>query len=159
MVGLPLFLRAATIPFTAFVQISGEALRLEAAAFDRLLSAVNSDFSQLLYHYTQALFNQLGQHVVCNRLHPIAQRCARWLLMTHDRMARDDFLLTHEFLAQMLGVRRARVTEVAGRLQQAGLIRYYRGRIHVLDRTGLEAASCECYGVIRQEYDRLLGPA
>jgi CRP-like cAMP-binding protein len=159
MVGLPLFLRATTIPFTAFVQVPGAALRMEAAAFDRLLGEVNNDFNQLLYLYTQALFNQLGQHVVCNRLHPIVQRCARWLLMTHDRMGRDDFPLTHDFLAQMLGVRRASVTEVAGRLQQAGLIRYRRGVIQVLDRLGLEAASCECYGVIKQGYDRLLGPA
>jgi CRP-like cAMP-binding protein len=158
MVGLPLFLRATSIPFTAFVQVPGEALRMEAAAFDRLMDEATSEFSALLYRYTQALFNQLGQHVVCNRLHPIAQRCARWLLMTHDRMGRDTFSLTQEFLAQMLGVRRASVTEVAGRLQKAGLIRYHRGMIEVRDRAGLEAASCECYGVIKQQYDRLLGP-
>ena len=159
MGGLPLFLRATSIPFTTFVQVAGEALRMRAAAFAALLDEVNSDFSQLLYLYTQALFNQLGQHVVCNRLHPIEQRCARWLLMTQDRMGHDEFQLTHEFLAQMLGVRRASVTEVAGRLQKAGLIRYRRGVIQVRDRTGLEAASCECYGVIKQQYDRLLGPA
>jgi CRP-like cAMP-binding protein len=157
MVGLPLFLRATTIPFTAFVQIPGEGLRMEAAAFDSLVGEVNSDLHQLLYQYTQALFNQLGQHVIGNRMHPIRQRCARWLLTTHDRMGRDDFLLTHEFLAQMLGVRRVSVTQVAGQLQKAGLIRYHRGHIEVLDRAGLEAASCECYGVIRQGYDLLLG--
>jgi CRP-like cAMP-binding protein len=105
------------------------------------------------------LFNQLSQHVVCNRLHRIVQRCACWLLLTHDRVGRDEFPLTHEFFAIMLRVRQASVTEVAGRLQKAGLIRYRLGIIPVLDRAGLEAASCECYGVIKQEYDRLLGPA
>jgi CRP-like cAMP-binding protein len=158
LIGLPLALYANTVPFTVFVQVPGEALRIDAAVFDRLLLEETGTLRQFLYRYTQALFNQLAQHVVCNRLHRIAQRCARWLLMTHDRVGRDDFPLTHEFLALMLGVRRASVTEVAGRLQQAGLIRYRLGTIQVLDRAGLEAASCECYGVIQQEYDRLLGP-
>ena len=159
MVGLPLFLRAASMPLTALVQVPGEALRMDAEAFDRLLREGNEEFRHLLYRYTQALFNQLAQHVVCNRLHSIAPRCARWLLLTHDRVGQAAFPLTHEFLAQMLGVRRASVTEVAGRLQQAGLIHYRYGIITILDRAGLEAASCECYGVIKQEYDRLLGPA
>jgi CRP-like cAMP-binding protein len=159
LVGLPLVLYANTIPFTAFVQVPGEALRIDAEVFGRLLHEGSGALHQLFYRYTQALFNQLAQHVVCNRLHRIAQRCARWLLLTHDRVGRDDFPLTHEFLALMLGVRRASVTEVAGRLQRAGLIRYRLGVIEVLDRVGLEAASCECYGVIKQEYDRLLGPA
>ena len=159
LVGLPLFLRATRSPFTAFVQVPGEALRMAAVVFERLLDEGNSDLHQRLYRYTHVLFNQIGQLVVCNRLHLIAQRCARWLLLTHDRMGRDDFLLTHDFLAQMLGVRRASVTEVAGRLQQAGLIRYRRGVIQVLDRAGLEAACCECYGVMQQQYDQLLGPA
>jgi CRP-like cAMP-binding protein len=159
LIGLPLLLYANTVPFTAFVQVPGEALRIEAEVFSRLLLEGTGVLSQLLYRYTQALFNQLAQHVVCNRLHRIAQRCARWLLLTHDRVGRDEFPLTHEFLALMLGVRRASVTEVAGRLQKAGLIRYRLGIIRVLDRAGLEAACCECYGVIKQEYDRLLGPA
>jgi CRP-like cAMP-binding protein len=158
LIGLPLFLRANSLPFTAFVQVPGEALRMEAAAFDRLLREGSEEFSHLLYRYTQALFNQLAQHVVCNRLHPVEQRCARWLLLTHDRVARDEFPLPQEFLAQMLGARRTSVTAVTGRLQQAGLIRYRRGIVRMLDRAGLEAASCECYGVIKQEYDRLLGP-
>src|SRR5919198_5702383 len=106
LVGLPLFLRAASMPLTALVQVPGEALRIEAQAFGRLLREGSEEFSYLLYHYTQALFNQLAQHVVCNRLHPVEQRCAHWLLLTHDRVARDEFPLTHEFLAQMLGVRR-----------------------------------------------------
>jgi CRP-like cAMP-binding protein len=159
LVGLPLFLRATSMPLTALVQVPGEALRMDAEAFDRLLRAGSEEFSHLLYRYTQALFNQLAQHVVCNRLHSIAPRCARWLLLTHDRVGQATFPLTHEFLAQMLGVRRASVTEVAGRLQRARLIHYRYGIITILDRAGLEAASCECYGVIKQEYDRLLGPA
>jgi CRP-like cAMP-binding protein len=159
LIGLSLVLYANIVPFTAFVQVPGEALRIEAEVFGRLLLEGSGVLSQLLYRYTQALFNQLAQHVVCNRLHRTAQRCARWLLLTHDRVGRDEFPLTHEFLALMLGVRRATVTEVAGRLQKAGLIRYRLGIIRVLDRAGLEAACCECYGVIKQEYDRLLGPA
>jgi CRP-like cAMP-binding protein len=159
LIGLPLVLYANTIPFTAFVQVPGEALRIDAAVFGRLLPEGTGALHQLLYRYSLALFNQLAQHVVCNRLHRIAQRCARWLLLTHDRVGRDEFPLTHEFLALMLGARRASVTEVAGRLQKAGLIRYRLGIVRVLDRAGLEAASCECYGVIKQEYDRLLGPA
>jgi CRP-like cAMP-binding protein len=158
MIGLPLFLQANSIPFTAFVQVPGAALRMEAEVFGRLLQERTGALNALLYRYTQALFNQLAQHVVCNRLHRIAQRCARWMLLTHDRVSSDEFPLTHEFLALMLGVRRASVSEVVGRLQQAGLIHSRRGMILVLDRAGLEAASCECYGVIKQEYDRLLGP-
>jgi CRP-like cAMP-binding protein len=159
LIGLPMVLYANTIPFTAFVQVAGEALRMDAAVFGRLLHAGTGALPQLLYRYSQALFNQLAQHVVCNRLHRIAQRCARWMLLTHDRVGRNEFPLTQEFLALMLGVRRASVTEVAGRLQKAGLIRYRLGIVRVLNRTGLEATSCECYGVIKQEYDRLLGPA
>ena len=158
LIGLPLFLRAASMPLTAIVQVPGEALCMDAEAFDHLLREGPEEFNHLLYRYTQALFNQLAQHVVCNRLHPIASRCARWLLLTHDRVGQAAFPLTHEFLAQMLGVRRASVTEVAGRLQKAGLIHYRYGIIMILDRAGLEAASCECYSVIQQEYDRLLGP-
>src|SRR5919109_1028694 len=117
MVGLPLFLRAASMPLTALVQVPGEALRMDAEAFDRLLREGNEEFRHLLSRYTQALFNQLAQHVVCNRLHPVEQRCAHWLLLTHDRVARDEFPLTHQFLAQMLGVRRTSVMTIAGRLQ------------------------------------------
>ena len=95
--------------------------------------------------------------MVCNRLHSIAQRCTRWLLMNHDRVDSDQFLLTQEFLAQMLGVRRASVSMVASKLQKAGLIRYSRGVITILNRRGLEAAACECYGIIEAEYGRLIG--
>jgi CRP-like cAMP-binding protein len=111
----------------------------------------------LLLRYTQALVNQIAQTAACNRLHSIEERCSRWLLMTHDRVVGDQFVLTQEFLGLMLGVRRQSVNAVAGHLQKAGLIRYRRGQITILDRQGLEAASCECYRVIRREFDRLLG--
>ncbi len=110
----------------------------------------------VLHRYTQALFTQIAQSAGCNRLHSIEQRCARWLLMTQDRVGADRFPLTQEFLGQMLGVRRATVTEAAGTLQKAGLITYSRGTIIVLDRQGLEAAACECYQIVRDDYDRLL---
>jgi CRP-like cAMP-binding protein len=112
----------------------------------------------LLLRYAQALQEQTAQSVACNRRHGIDERCARWLLMTHDRVGADQFPLTQDFLAFMLGVRRASVTVAAGMLQQAGLIRYRRGQIAVRDREGLEAASCECYGIVRRKYAQLLGP-
>ena len=108
-------------------------------------------------HYAHAFFNQVAQSAACAHLHPLEQRCARWLLMTRERMPSDEFLLTHEFLAMMLGVRRAGVTEAAGALQGDGLIRYNRGHVTILDREGLEARSCECYAVTKAEFDRLLG--
>ena len=111
----------------------------------------------LLHRYVQSLMLLMAQSSACNRLHPIQHRCARWLLMTHDRVGIDQFPLTQEFLSQMLGVRRAAVSEVASALRKAGLIRYSRGKITVTDRKGLEAASCECYLVVKEEYDRLLG--
>jgi CRP-like cAMP-binding protein len=157
LVGVPRFLQAVSMPFTAIVQVPGAALRMAVETFDQVVGAPGGEFSRLLARYTQAWCNQLGQHVVCNRLHAVGQRCARWLLMTQDRVGRPEFPLTQEFLAIMLGVRRASVTEVAKRLQQAGLIRYRRGLIQILDRPGLEAASCECYGVVVQEANRLLG--
>lgn len=111
-----------------------------------------SDLVDRLNLYTQAFFTQLAQSVSCNRVYNVEQRCARWLLMTHDRVTGDSFLLTHEFLAQMLGVRRAGVTEVAGRLQEAGLINYSRGRISIRNRKGLEKLSCECYQIVRTKF-------
>jgi CRP-like cAMP-binding protein len=101
--------------------------------------------------------NLVMQSVACNHLHSVEQRCCRWLLLTHDRVDSDEFALTQEFLPQMLGVRRASVSEIAAKLQKAGLINYHRGRITILDRPGLEAGSCECYQVIQQGYERLLG--
>jgi CRP-like cAMP-binding protein len=148
-----------SMPFTAFTQIPGAALKMDVAAFDRAVVTVGSDFSYMLARYAQAWCTQLGQHAACNRVRQVVERCARGLLQTQDRVGRADFPLTQEFLAVMQGVRRTSVTGVARQLQQKGLIQYRRGMIHVLDRPGLEAASCECYGIITQETDRLLGPA
>jgi CRP-like cAMP-binding protein len=156
MVGLPVFLGSESTPSQALVQIPGAGLRMPTMAFRRE-NPPGSPLHDLLHRYTQTLINQMAQGMVCNRMHSIAQRCARWLLLTHDRVNADQFLLTQAFLAQMLGVRRATVSTVAGRLQKAGLIRYSRGIITVLDRPGLEAAACECYRIIEAEYDRLLG--
>ena len=116
----------------------------------------NGHFAALLRLYTQALMIQISQGTACNSAHSIEQRCARWLLLTHDRVRKDEFLLTQEFLGQMLGVRRASVGAVAGALQKRRYIRYSRGRITILNRRGLESASCICYSIIRKEYDRLL---
>jgi CRP-like cAMP-binding protein len=159
LVGVPRFLQAGSMPFTAFVQVPGAALQMEAGRFDQTVKTVGSDFAAVLARYTQAWCTQLSQHAVCHGHHRVVQRCARWLLQTHDRVGRATFPLTQEFLAMMLGVRRPSVTIVARQLKQAGLIEYHHGVIHVLDRPGLEAASCECYGVISREMDRLLGPA
>jgi CRP-like cAMP-binding protein len=155
MVGLPVFLGADRTPGLAFAQIPGEALRMPAAVFAEE-ARPEGPFRALLYRYTQALMVQISQSTACNRLHTDEQRCARWLLMTQDRVGGDQFPLTQEFLAMMLGVRRARVNAVAGALRTRGVIRYVRGVITVLNRPGLEAASCKCYGIIKAEYDRLL---
>jgi CRP-like cAMP-binding protein len=130
-----------------------------AAAFTQAIEALGSAFAGVLARYTQVWCIQLAQHAVCNRVHRVVERCARWLLQTQDRVGRAAFPLTQEFLAMMLGAQRPSVTDVARQLQQGGLIRYQRGMIHVLDRPGLEAASCECYGLIARETERLLGPA
>ena len=159
LVGIPRFLQTDRMPFTAVVQVPGAALRMEAAHFDLAVRTVGSDFAEVLARYTHAWCTQLGQHAACHGHHRVGPRCARWLLQTADRVGRAVFPLTQELLAIMLGVRRPSVTAVARQLQQAGLIAYQRGLIHVLDRPGLEAASCECYGVIRREMERLLGPA
>ena len=155
-VGLPLFLGADSTPGMAIAQIGGDAQRMPAAAFQHAV-ARDSAFAALLNRTTLALFTQIAQASFCNRTHPMVQRCARWLLMTHDRVSGDTFPLTHEFLSQMLGVRRATITEAMGPLQQAGLITYARGIVQIVDRAGLEAASCECYRIIRDEYHRLTG--
>lgn len=135
-------------------QIPGRALRMEANAFKEEL-ARRGNLYRMMQRYTHALLLQVAQSAACNRLHSTEQRCCKWLLLTHDRVEGDEFPLTHEFLSQMLGVRRAGVTEVAGNLQRAGFIGYRRGTLRILDRRGLEAASCECYETIRKEFDRL----
>jgi CRP-like cAMP-binding protein len=158
LVGLPAYLGGYISPLQAFCQIPGSAWRTEAGQFREMVRR-NEVLNNLLQRYTQALFNQISQAAACNRAHPIEERCARWLLMTHDRAVGDTFPLTHVFLAQMLGVRRATVTVVAGMLQQAGLIAYRRGVMTIVNRAGLEAASCECYRMIREDYERLFrGP-
>jgi CRP-like cAMP-binding protein len=137
-------------------QVPGAAARVPAHAIADLVQS-NGRARTLLQRHAQFILVQAAQIAACNRLHPVEERCARWLLMTHDRVGRDDFLLTQEFLSQMLGVRRARVNVAAGILQRAGLIRYTRGRLRLTDRAGLEAAACECYDVLGKAYERLAG--
>jgi CRP-like cAMP-binding protein len=154
MVGLPAFLGVTTSAQRVYCQLPGPALQLSVEALAGFLSG-DGDLHRLLHRYTQAVMVFLGQSVACNRLHTVEQRCARWLAHTHDRVDQDSFPLTQEFLAQMLGVRRASVSVSAQTLQQAGLIRYSRGRITVLDRDGLRAAACPCYPIIHREFDKL----
>jgi CRP-like cAMP-binding protein len=155
MVGLPVFLGADSMPFVAFCQVPGPAYRLGVEAFREELGW-GGTLATMLARYTQGFFNQIAQSAACNTQHPMEERLSRWLLMTHDRVGSDRFPLTHEFMAQMLGVRRATVTIALGMLQKAGLIRYSRGTVDIQDREGLENASCECYAIIKKEYDRLL---
>ena len=155
MVGLPVVLGDGRTSAQAFCQVPGDALRMDARRFRRELERA-STLQSLLNRYTQALLSQIGQSSACNRLHPLRQRCARWLLQTHDRVGRDEFAFTHQFLSQMLGVRRATVTELAGDLERERLIQNKYGRIVILDRSGLERTTCECYWIIRREYERLL---
>jgi CRP-like cAMP-binding protein len=157
LVGLPVSwgVRSANPRELVQAQVPGEALRMDADRFAREVSARRA-FRESVEHYTQAFFAQISQQVACNGLHSIQERCARWLLLTHDRVGADEFPITQEFLAQMLGARRPTVSTTASILSQAGFIRYRRGRLTVTDREGLEGASCECYGVVREVFDRLL---
>ncbi|HEX2078498.1 MAG TPA: Crp/Fnr family transcriptional regulator [Longimicrobium sp.] len=155
MAGVPVFLGAMQMAGQAFAQVPGEAWRMPAGALREEVRRGGA-LAQLLGRYTQALFTLVAQSSACNRKHPVEQRCARWLLMTHDRVGGDTFELTQHFLSQMLGVRRATVSEAAGALQARGLIDYSRGRITVEDRAGLEAAACACYAIIRAEFARML---
>jgi len=157
MIGLSVVLGAAPPPDRTLVQVAGEGWRLPV---DRFTDAAERlpRFQRLLRQYTHAYLVQVSQTAACNRLHEIEQRCARWLLMTHDRVWRaPQFALTQEFLAIMLGARRAGVSEAAGALQARGLIRYTWGKISVLDRRGLEAAACPCYGIVRDHFARTFG--
>jgi CRP-like cAMP-binding protein len=155
-VGLPVLLGDDTGPTSIYVQVPGEGLRMKAKTFREELER-SAPMRATMLRYAHAFFNQVAQSAACASLHPLEQRCCRWLLMTHDRMQSDEFLLTHEFLAMMLGVRRAGVTVSAAGLKRAGLIRYKRGSVTIIDRGGLEQRSCECYGVSKREFDRLLG--
>jgi CRP-like cAMP-binding protein len=155
MNGLPLFLSASQSAMRTVVQIPDGGHALPAATF-REAAERYPDLKALLLRYSQATLLTTAQLVACNTLHPIDKRCARWLLMAHDRVAGDTFLLTQEFLSQMLGVRRGGVTQAASTLQKAGFISYSRGRIRMLDRPGLESAACECYGQIDRDWEALM---
>ncbi|MBN4006748.1 MAG: Crp/Fnr family transcriptional regulator [Nostoc sp. LPT] len=155
MVGLPVFLGADRIPGECFIQVPGYGLRMRVDAFKTHVTA-SSPLHDLLQRYTQALFNQIAQSAACNRLHSIEERLCRWLLMTADRVETGTFPLTQEFLSKMLGVNRSSVSLSASFLQRAGLINYVRGQITILDRSGLEATTCECYQVVKAEFERLL---
>ena len=156
VVGLPLVLGDDRAPTSVYIQVPGAGLRMKATLFKKEL-ARSASMRTVMLHYAHAFFNQVAQSAACNQFHSIQQRCCRWLLMTHDRMHSDEFLLTQEFLAMMLGVQRTGVTAAAGALQRAGLIRYKRGNVTIVDRRGLIRRSCECYGVSKKEFDRLLG--
>ena len=155
IVGVSLFMGGETTPSRAVVQSAGKGFRLSAqrmkAEFNRAGPVLH-----LLLRYTQALLTQMAQTAVCNRHHSLDQQLCRWLLLSLDRLQGDELVMTQELIANMLGVRREGVTEAALKLQRAGLIRYSRGHISVLDRPGLEERSCECYAVVKKEYDRLL---
>ena len=156
LVGLPLVFGDDRTPTSVYVQVPGVGLRMKAELFQKEM-ARSASVRTVMLHYGHAFFNQVAQSAACNHFHSLEQRCCRWMLMTHDRMQSHEFLLTQEFLAMMLGVQRTGVTAVAGMLQRAGLIRYRRGNVTIIDRPGLERLSCECYGVSKMQFDRLLG--
>ncbi len=155
IIGISLFMGGASTPSRAIVQSAGQAIRLNAALMMMEFNRAGPVL-RLLLRYTQALITQMAQTAVCNRHHSLDQQLSRWLLLSLDRLQSKELVMTQELIANMLGVRREGVTEAAGRLQQAGLIKYTRGRITVLDRQALEDRSCECYAVVKKEYDRLL---
>jgi CRP-like cAMP-binding protein len=157
LVGISLFMGGESTPSRAVVQSAGRAHRMKAQMIKD--EFVQGPILQLFLRYTQALITQMAQTAVCNRHHSLDQQLCRWLLMSLDRLSGNEILMTQKLIADMLGVRREGVTEVAHKLQQAGLIRYARGRIAVLDRPGLEQRVCECYEVVQREYRRLLSPS
>jgi CRP-like cAMP-binding protein len=155
VLGISLFMGGDTTPSRAVVQTSGHAYRLKSHL---LMEEFNraGPLMRLLLRYTQALLTQMSQTAVCNRHHSVDQQLCRWLLLTLDRVPSNELTITQELIANMLGVRREGVTEAAGKLQGGGLIRYRRGHITVLDRAGLEGRVCECYGVVKKEFARLM---
>ena len=153
--GVCLFMGGGSTPSRAVVQSAGEGFRLSAQAMKDEFNRAGP-VMHLLLRYTQALITQMSQTAVCNRHHSLDQQLCRWLLLSLDRLQGNELVMTQELIANMLGVRREGVTEAAVKLQDAGLIRYSRGRITVLDRPGLEKRTCECYAVVKKEYDRLL---
>jgi CRP-like cAMP-binding protein len=155
VVGVALFMGGETTPSRAIVQSAGHAWRLPGRLLkEEFLRA--GPLQHLLLRYTQALLTQMAQTAACNRHHSVDQQLSRWLLLSLDRLSTNELVMTQELIANMLGVRREGVTESAGKLQKLGLIHYSRGRIRVLDRPGLEKQSCECYRVVKKEFDRLL---
>ena len=156
MVGLPICLGDDNAPSSVYVQVPGTALKIDARVFRGELAA-SPTLNLIMLRYAHAFFNQVAQSAACAHLHMVEQRCCRWLLMTRDRMPTGNFLLTHEFLGMMLGVRRTTVTDVMGSLQKAGLIRYRRGHVTILDHEALQQRACECYDISKAEFDRLLG--
>ncbi len=155
IVGVSLFMGGETTPSRAAVQSAGDAYRLKGQLLKEEFNR-SGELQHLLLRYTQALLTQMAQTAVCNRHHSVNQQLCRWLLLSMDRLPSNELTMTQELIANMLGVRREGVTEAAGKLQRAGLIEYHRGRITVLDRAGLEAQACECYAVVKKEFDRLL---
>ncbi len=155
IVGVAQILGGRSMPHRAVVQIAGDAFRIRAVSL-RAEFARGGPCQSWLLRYTQALITQMGQTAACNRLHAVEQRLCRWILSCHDRMQGDELQMTQEYIAHMLGGRRQSVTVAAGLLQDAGLIHYSRGHITILDRLGLERTACECYSVVKSEYDRLL---
>jgi CRP-like cAMP-binding protein len=156
VVGLSVLFAGNTSPNEVIIQIAGDALRMDADVLEHEAEK-DSPFRRLLLRYNMAFLKQISQSVACNGLHPIQQRCCRWLLITLDRMESNVVPFTHEFLAIMLGVRRASVSDVLRPLHEQGLVNNSRGAITILDRQGLEALSCECYRKVRDEFDQLLG--
>jgi CRP-like cAMP-binding protein len=156
MVGVPIVFGDRMAPTSAYVQVPGAGLRLRASILRDCLER-SAGVRGVMLHYAHAFFNQVAQSAACNTFHSVDQRCCRWLLMTHDRVQSDEFLLTHEFLGMMLGVQRSSVSLAAAKLKKRKLIRYNRGQVTILDRAGLEKTSCECYATAKREFDRLLG--
>ncbi|MFA5628259.1 MAG: Crp/Fnr family transcriptional regulator [Thiohalomonadaceae bacterium] len=155
IIGVALFMGGQTMPNRAVVQSAGHAYRLKGQLLKQKFNR-SGELQHLLLRYTQALLTQMAQTAVCNRHHTLDQQLCRWLLLSLDRLPSNELVMTQELIANMLGVRREGVTEAAGNLQRDGLIKYQRGHITVLDRAGLEARTCECYAVVKKEFDRLL---
>jgi CRP-like cAMP-binding protein len=159
IIGVPVVLGVNVSHSLAVVQIDGDAARVEAGRFREWLANQAESTRSIFLRYAYVLLEQTAQSVACNRKHALEERCARWLLATRDRVGADEFSLTHQFLAAMLGVRRASVTVALGLLQQKGFLTYSRGHLRVLDTNGLEETSCECYRVVRAEQERIMGGA
>ena len=156
LVGIALYMGGSTTPSRAVVQSAGNAFRLRSKAL-KFEFGLNGVFQNILLRYTQSLMTQISQTAVCNRLHSVEQQLCRWLLINHDLLQNNKLIMTHDLITNMLGVRREGVSIAAGNLQKKGLIKYARGTITMLDRKGLQITACECYQVVKDEYDRLLG--